>query len=296
MALNTQNNIAVFHSAVEALSLTWARCIPYVVLALLMALPMVASYAVGLFDSFADHLSQLSGGEHTVSFQGYPFGTMLVSWVIGWLALVAFGIFWHRYILLGADGALRFGFAQFNGMFWRSAGYGLVVMLVGLVTLFVAGAIATLLGGLLFGVLGGGGGIAVVAVSLAGYVLPLALVVRLSLIFPALALGERMSFAGSWSATKGSTWRIVGTILILVIPSLLISQAIYFGLFFGLFGINMLDPAQMDRFFDNWWLSLLLAPVLHLPSALVLATVAIAYRDLSSRPEAEPSADMSYAR
>jgi hypothetical protein len=55
----------------------------------------------------------------------------------------------------------------------------------------------------------------VVAVAISFAVLP-----RLSLVLPAIALGERLSLAGAWRATRGNTWRLAWASLLCSLPPL----------------------------------------------------------------------------
>ena len=53
-------------------------------------------------------------------------------------------------------------------------------------------------------------------VAIALFVLP-----RLSLVLPAIALGERLSLADAWRVTRGSTWRLAGATLLCSLPPLI---------------------------------------------------------------------------
>lgn len=55
----------------------------------------------------------------------------------------------------------------------------------------------------------------VVAVAIGFALLP-----RLSLVLPAIALGERLSLAGAWRATRGNTWRLAWASLLCSLPPL----------------------------------------------------------------------------
>ena len=291
MAVNPQNRLAVFRTVGEAFAITWVLPTPYLVLVVLIMLPWAVMSALGLFDSFHDFTELAARGQEELALQSYPIGAMLVFYIFGYLAFVLFGIFWYRYVLLGPEGALRFGIAELNGMFWRTAGYGLAVLLI----YFAAGIGLimglSLLGGLIHAISGTSSGLFVSMVTfvtlLVGYLVPLALLARLSLPFPAFALGQRLSMRQSWSLTKGSAWRIVGALLTASLPVSLIAYALYFVLFYSLFRLNPLLPEHAAKSFDYWWFTLLLGPAYFLPLALCLAVVAFAYRDLGRRPAPE---------
>lgn len=301
MALNSHGNLAVFRTVGEAVALTRTNVKPYVILVLLVTLPWAAAAALGYFDALGAYAAQAADGQGAYSLEGYPIGPLLVMWIGGFFIMVVFGIFWYRYTLLGAEGTLKFGLAQFIGMFWRTTGYGLVVLLVCLVALVISTVVVSLIGGVIGVLLGAdrGSGILVVItvpLVLVAYAVPLAFMARLSLPFPAVALGKSLSFDDSWSRTRGETWRLVGAFLTASLPVALLTSSLMFGLYYTLLDINLWDPAHAAAATGYWWVTLLLSPVMYLPVALCLATIAIAYRDLGSYLAAEPAADMSYAR
>ncbi len=300
MALNPQNRLAVFRTVGEAFAITWALPAPYVVLVLLTVLPWSVMSALGLFDPLGAYAVAMGSGQDGYGPADYPIGALLLSWISGFLMMVVFGIFWYRYVLLGREGALRFGVAQFNGMFWRTAGYGLAVLLIVLVVLVGMSIGLGLLAGLISVLFSTTAGmlvtIVIVVLVLVIYAVPLALVARLSLPFPAFALGQRLSLRQSWSLTKGSAWRMVGAFLTAGLPVSLIAYALYFGLLYGLLGVNILLPEHAAAALDYWWFTLLLSPAMYLPVALCLAVVAFAYRDLGRIPSTEAAPDVRPAR
>lgn len=301
MALNSHGNLAVFRTVGEAVALTRTNVKPYVILVLLVTLPWSAAAALGYFDAVVDYAARAAEGQGAYTLEGYPIGSLLVMWIGGFFMMVVFGIFWYRYALLGAEGSLKFGLARFNGMFWRTTGYGLVVLLVCLVALVISTVVVSLIGGVIGALLGvstGSGLLVVITVPLvlAAYAAPLAFMARLSLPFPAVALGESLSLGESWSRTRGETWRLVGAFLTASLPVALLGYGLMFGLYYTLFDINLWDPVHAAAAPQYWWATLLLSPVMYLPVALCLAIIAIAYRDLASSPAAESAAAGSYAR
>ncbi len=60
-------------------------------------------------------------------------------------------------------------------------------------------------------------GILVIALAL-GVTISLFVLPRLSLILPAIALGERMSLAQAWRATRGNAWRLAMAGLLCSLP------------------------------------------------------------------------------
>ena len=284
MALNQNDRLAVFATVGEAFARTWELRIPVLVLAYLIALPWAVGSALGLFDSFKELAAVAAGGDHSQVWQHYPYGAMAIM-LIGGLALsVVFAIFWFRYLLLGRPEALKFGLGQFNGMFWRMAGYSAVITLAALFIMFFAITLVALVGSALTILLGAAGGPQFVAIwavlMLLAYPLPLAFLARFSLAFVGVALGRTASLGQSWSETRGTTWRLTGAIALaalpVAIPGYLISLAAFAAL-----GIDMLDPQAALAAYDYWWLSWAISPTMVLPLALACAVAALAYRDLT---------------
>lgn len=292
MALNQNGRIAVFASLAEALRLTWRYRLPYLVIAYLMALPSLGAIWLGLFEPLLDiaALREIDGpavlGEQMAQFHRVMIGLSIVGIAIS----VTFAVFWYRYLLLGREAALTLSLGRFNGVFWRSIGRGLVVVLILLILMFVLAISSVMLSGLILPPLGLAGLPIFLIMLLAAYILPFALAIRLSLVFPAMALEQRFSFSASWSTIRGSTWRVVGAVLLFVVPFMIAMQMINVGLFWLFFGRNLdvadPDPAvwsELVASINETFLigGVVLAPVSALPMAISLALVAIAYRDLS---------------
>jgi hypothetical protein len=299
MALNGFDRFAVWDSAKESLRLTWDHHLPYLVLVAVMMLPWAAMMAIGMFDALSGYAARMAENPQGYGLKGYPVGDLLILWAGAFFTMALFGIFWFRYMLLGREQALRFGPAEFNGMFWRTTGYGLAVVAIGLVLLFLAAVAGAITGGVIAAalgmVIGQAAMVVMLPVMLVVYALPLAVMVRLSLPFPAIALGQRLSLRESWSRTKGATWRIVGAMAAIGLPAALAGYALQWGLFYGLFGLNMWQPGDAALVMDHWWLTLILAPVTFASVALCFAIVAIAYRDLTRGGAAEAPAGARFA-
>jgi hypothetical protein len=276
MALNENNRLAVFRTIAECLSLTWLLRLPYLTLVILVALvAWTGPTALGFYDPFLE----LAALGLPPGFGKFPFGTWLLMVLLSIVGILVFEIFWYRYLLLGPDRALRLGLSEFNGIFWRSLGYLLVlwiamalallpvVVFIGLVL-----AIEDQLGPLAAGSL-------TFLLVMAGLLLVLALLTRLSLVFPAVAVKEPLKLKGSWAATRGSTWRMVGALLVLYIPSFLLVYGANFGVFYAM-GINMFLPQNTLAMYEHWVVTFVLSPLWYLPVALFFAVLAIAFRDL----------------
>ena len=117
---------------------------------------------------------------------------------------------------------------------------------------------------------------------------------RLSLVFPAIAVGERMTLSQSWAATQGSTLAFGGAILAGAAPMMALAWGLYFAVF-ALLGINVLDPLATAAIYDRWPVHLALGPVWMLGSAMAFTVVAVAFRDLGDGPATAEEPDLSYA-
>ncbi len=289
MALDSNNRLAVVRTVSDAIRTTWALRVPYLVIVFSLAAPWAVLAALGFFDS----LSAYGRPESDHAFAALPFGTILASWAYGFLILVVFGVLWYRYVLLDRQVALKLSLGAFNAVFWRSCGYGLAAIAIALVGWLVAALLAGLLNVLVISVFTIEnpwlGVIVTMCLLLVLYLVPMAVLARISLTFPAIAVEQRLGFRQSWSRTRGAAWRMVGALLGIGLPSTLIVYATYFGFLYGLFDINLLDPTQTTALFDYWWLSLALSPCFHLPLALTLTVVALAFRDLAGLAAAATS-------
>lgn len=297
MALDDGRRLAALASVAEAYSLFRDRLMPYLVMTLLMTLPWAASMAVGVFDPLAEFATRSAAGAPDLDL--YPLGTIVWSTLLAVPIMLLFGIFWHRYLLLGPDGALRFGFGELAGMVLRSAAYLVVFFLLWLplfALCFVAAVLAGMLGGILAAAIFGeqAVGYAGFVFGLAAHIPPIIILARLALVFPAVAVGERMTLGQSWAATKGSTLSLGGAILVAAVPMILLAWALYYGVF-ALLGIDVMDPLATAAIYNRWPVHLALGPVWMLSSALAFAVVAIAYRDLRDGPATAEEPDLSYA-
>lgn len=299
MALNSNDRIAVFATMAEALGRTWQLKLPLAVLAYLMVVPWAIAMALGFFDPLSDFMAISATQDYSAIMGQYPYGTLLILWVAGGAISIVFAIFWYRYLLLGREGALKFGLGAFNGMFWRMFGYGVVVLLAAFVVLILCFVLAVAIATVLTMVFAQGSqtaafGFGFIA-GLAAYIVPVALVVRFSLVFAAIAVGESLSLGESWALTRGTTWRIFGALMLLFVPFGILVYAINFAVLYAL-GVNLFDPQSVAAVFDLWWVTLVLAPLMTLPMALAYAVVALAYRDLSGPGGATvPAGDQSFA-
>lgn len=134
-------------------------------------------------------------------------GAILLAGLI-WLAGYALtAIFWHRHVLLmgsDRDAPLFPGLGVSLGYIWRVIIVGLIQMLAAIPILAVTAAVAAGLSTVLAGVIAG--------------VLFFWIALRISLILPAAAMGQKMKVAESWTATaplSGSLWGLAAMLALL---------------------------------------------------------------------------------
>lgn len=231
------------------------------------------------------------------------------------LALLVFAIFTsavYRTVLRPSDSA--FGYLRLGATELRMAVVLVVLFLLGLVVSFAAIFIVALIAGALgvaIGVAGDGGlgaGLAVGALILVAYA---------GLIFGSLAFWTKLSFAGpmtfaegririfgSWEATKGHFWPLLGCYVVAGILGIVVSMlggvigmAVMLGLggagggdMLALFETMQADYSSIATFFTPAIIANLVISSLFsaLTYAIFLAPPAVAYRDIrGARPDAE---------
>jgi hypothetical protein len=215
------------------------------------------------------------------------------------MALSGFGIFWYRYLLLGPQSALKFGFSQLIGMIWRFIGYGFLVWVVCVTVFTVATLLACLLGSLVNGLIGQSGTLLayIIQFTIVGwaYIWPLNFAARTALIFPAMAVGRPIALSEAWAASKDSAGSLVWALLLAGVSLLLLSLGVH-SFVFGVLGIDgSVGGAAPTQ--GRLWAEFLLSPVSNLWIAAMLSVVSIAYRDLLGRvpvPEMAADADLAH--
>lgn len=128
-------------------------------------------------------------------------------------ALASIAVAWHRLVLREEATSGAF-YLRLDGMVCRYALILLVLfVLVGAPVAFALPGVLSaphnpeMAAGVIF-VLG-----AVATLAIAGFVLP-----RLSLVLPAVALGEGLSAAAAWGVSRGNTWRLLWATLLCSLP------------------------------------------------------------------------------
>lgn len=288
MALNRKGRIAVFATLGQAIALTWALRLPFIVLAYLALLPWLVAPLFGLYQPFQDMAAQPVPSDPAQAFERVPVLPLVVMGAMILAITILFNVFWFRYLLLGRQGALKLTLAAFNHAFWRTL---VRIVAVGLATatlFFVLAVLFVSLGSFVGQVHELLGEVLAVAAMLLAYLLPFAYMVRLSLVFPACAVDERLSFSASWSVTRGSTWRLIGALLLFDVPFLIVGQFLNSLLLFVFLAdsIDFADPSTIFAGPGFWIVAAIMAPILWLPYAVSYAIVAVAYRDLARQGNA----------
>lgn len=298
MTQEAQSELPVFETIKEALKLTWALRLPFVILSLLCSIPSMAATALGMFQGMEAFITRAQGEDSTAALSQFPIGETLFALALGFAVLSAFGIFWYRYLLLGPQGALKFGIARFAALTLRFSAYGLLVMGVWMIAFMIATLLGCTLGYAVSYVLGQSGTalayVIQIGVVFLAYVWPFSFAARTALIFPAMAVGSPITLSEAWAASKDSAGGLMWAILIAGVLLVALNMGVRAALS-PLVGIDLLaDAGALSG--ATWWIDIVLAPVANLSLAVVLAVIAIAYRDLcGSHRSAELPAGTSLA-
>ncbi|MEM7223119.1 MAG: hypothetical protein AAF495_09090 [Pseudomonadota bacterium] len=268
----------------------WSMKWLYVALVLLITLPWGLATGFGLFEPLFALQSMDPETDPAVFWAEFPLGLLIITFMgslfTGWV----FAVVWTRTLLLGPRDALRIGLGEGLVMLGRFAVGGLAVGIGAMLLLVLALCLILLvllplcsvigLPDALLSTLGFGIGV------LVGYLVPMAFLARTFLIFPAIAVGQRMSLIDSWAAMKGSTFSVVAVTTIFFLAAGALSSGIQL-VVFGLLGIDFFDPAQSAAAQSHWVIGYLLGPINWLPAAVFWAVAALAYQTLS--PDDQPS-------
>ncbi len=134
---------------------------------------------------------------------------MLVA-ILGFVPYTIFGVSWHRLTLLGPSAGAPSVAPDWSRRHWRFLGYALAVTLIGyglmlvvmLSGMLLASAIGFLAGFIIFG----------------GLAVFLYVVMRLSFVFPAVAVDEAYRLAHAWTHTRGQGFRLIGLMILTTVP------------------------------------------------------------------------------
>ncbi len=190
---------AIIRDAVLAIAREWKTLLR------MIAFPALAVVAINVVVA-----SQLDQEDPVGLFQEHPLGASLAMVLsTGFGTMIAVSC--HRLVILGVD-----SLPSAWGVFWSSRETRFLGWAALIYGSFMGGM---LLVGRLASSLGAEG--VLIALSLMFFVLfPLAMYVlpRLSLVFPATAVGQRPSLRGSWRRSRSNGWRLVLVMFISSLP------------------------------------------------------------------------------
>ncbi len=266
----------------EAYSLVFARLGPLVKAA---AFPYLMSTVLAVFSLTAPSNWAL---------------TMLVA-IMGFVPYTIFGVSWHRLTLLGPSAGAPSVAPSWNRRHWRFLGYALAVTLIGyglmlmimLSGMLLASAIGFLAGFIIFG----------------GLIVFFYWMMRLSFVFPAVAVDEAYRLAHAWTHTRGQGFRLIGLMILTTVPMI----AAYWVLG-GILGLAFLGDLTMPMGMEGAApeavmqgfmaenaarfivFQLFMAAVGYLLTALLVSAISIAFRSCTGWVPAPAGAVMQGTR
>jgi hypothetical protein len=145
----------------------------------------------------------------------------VVLTILGFVPYTLFGVAWHRLSLLGPAAAPPPLVPAWTRRHWRFLGYAVIVIL----TIYTV-SLPFLLLGMGMAPPGPGGapmaGLPMAAVALAAMVGLVYVMMRLSFVFPAVAVGESYGLGLSWAHTRGQGFRLIGAVLLTLFPMVMV--------------------------------------------------------------------------
>lgn len=188
-----------------AIKISWAWV-------LLIILAIVALGAIGLAIGLRD-ISEL-GSPNFFTASAIALAILLIFLLLI-MAYGSIGVAWFRRVLLEERIPGFFNLAA-DGPVWAFIGYYFLIWIILSVLMGVGfGAI-----GLIASTAGETAGVwAAFLLGIPGIIFIIFLGLRWSMVFPAAAVGLRgFGLSGSWGATKGNVWRLIGGMLLVVVP------------------------------------------------------------------------------
>ena len=162
--------------------------------------------------------------------------TMLVV-ILGFVPYTIFGVSWHRLTLLGPSAGAPSVTPAWDRRHSRFLGYALAVTLIG-----YGLSTAIVLGGVLLAVPLGESAVLIVALAVAvgGSTAFFYMMMRLSFVFPAVAVDEAYRLVHAWSHTRGQGFRLIGLVILTAVPMIAASWALG-----GILGLAFLGDLTM---------------------------------------------------
>ncbi len=162
--------------------------------------------------------------------------TMLVV-ILGFVPYTIFGVSWHRLTLLGPSAGAPSVTPAWDRRHSRFLGYALAVTLIG-----YGLSIVIVLSGVLLAVPLGESAVSIVAlvVVVGGSTVFFYMMMRLSFVFPAVAVDEAYRLAHAWTHTRGQGFRLIGLMILTAVPMVAVSWALG-----GILGLVFLGDLTM---------------------------------------------------
>lgn len=217
--------------------------------------------------------------------------------LLGLLPLAIFGIAWSRIVLIGPQsGAIPR--PLFGRRTWAYFSYLLVQVMLIILPMFALGFVdagTTFLESRIdpaFDLENSAAKVALmVPVIFAVYLTLLYLLTRLALVFPAVALDQKLGFSGSWRLTRGSGLKLYMALILIVIPvtvTTMIGGGLLSSILFFSLGQPSVSLIGAEGGFDWITLVLIAAPAMifsvlvqYVTAGLIIAAFAKAYAQLS---------------
>ncbi|WP_299736154.1 hypothetical protein [uncultured Roseobacter sp.] len=180
---------------------------------------IVSGYATYLlFNSLGGLGNDLLDAPAAINFP--LFGGALLLGILGWMT---FAILWHRYALLQGDDRdhiMRPTAAIFGQYFKGALVVGVISFLAALPGGFVLGFVLAILAATSASIIT----LASIALSLAFAMFLSWVLLRVSLILPAAATGQRLRYSESWQATKAVSRDVLWTAVLLGVLNVVVEQ------------------------------------------------------------------------
>ncbi len=208
--------------------------------------------------------------------------------ILGFVPYTIFGVSWHRVTLLGPSAGAPSVTPAWERRHSRFLGYALAVTLIG-----YGLAITIVLSGVLLAVPLGESAqfILAVAVVFGGSIVFFYMIMRLSFVFPAVAVDETYRLSHAWTHTRGQGFRLIGLTILTAVPMVAVSWVL--GRILGLVFLGDLtlpagtegappEAVMQDFAVGNTGsfivFQLIMIAVNYLLTALMVAAISIAFR------------------